>query len=154
MKKKSFIQVKAAFLLIVFALNTVIGFACAIGMDMGFNSSTHHHDEDAVTAPVHVHENAKKHVHHHNGDKHRHDENKASKKDGCCNDKVIKFETTDKNLSQTAKADVNPTVFVSLVSIFFGVDFFTQIKIAPQQNLAFFHPPPPDILIAIQQFRI
>ena len=154
MKKKSFIQVKASFLLVVFALNTAVGFACAVGMDMGFNSSTHHHDEDAVTAAVHVHESGKKHVHHHAAVKHQDDENKESKKDDCCNDKVIKFQTTDKNLSQTAKANVNPTAFVSLVSIFFGVDFFTQIKIAPQQNLAFFHPPPPDILIAIQQFRI
>ena len=41
MKKNSSIQLKAAFLLIVFALNTVLGFACSMGLDMGYNKSHH-----------------------------------------------------------------------------------------------------------------
>ena len=60
MKKNISIQVKAAFLLFVFALNTAVGFACSIGMDMGFNA-THHKDGEASS--IHVHADGKKHFH-------------------------------------------------------------------------------------------
>lgn len=36
MKSTISIKIKAAFLLVVFALNTVVGFACSLGVDMGF----------------------------------------------------------------------------------------------------------------------
>ncbi|MEO6136122.1 MAG: hypothetical protein ABIP35_13280 [Ginsengibacter sp.] len=66
------IQLKAGFLLVVFSLNTIIGFACAVGLDMSFNSS--HHVEEVTKAIVHVHVDGKKHVHkneanEHNGEK-------------------------------------------------------------------------------------
>ncbi len=63
MKKNKSIQFKAAFLLIVFSLNTIVGFACSLGLDMGYNST--HHGEDAATeAVVHIHKDGKKHIHH------------------------------------------------------------------------------------------
>lgn len=41
MKPPRAIQYKALFLLVTFSMNTVVGFACSMGVDMGFNS--HHH---------------------------------------------------------------------------------------------------------------
>ena len=70
MKKNISIQLKAAFLLIVFGLNTMVGFACAIGVDMGFNT-TNHHDEEATE--VHQHADGSKHDHHNQASKHEHE---------------------------------------------------------------------------------
>ena len=61
MVKTHSIQIKAAFLLIVFVTNTIVGFACSMGLDMGFNSK--HHSERGAEEVVHVHANGKKHVH-------------------------------------------------------------------------------------------
>ena len=62
MKKNRSIQLNAAFLLVVFSMNTIVGFACSLGLDMGYNSK--HHGEDAATeAVVHIHKDGKKHVH-------------------------------------------------------------------------------------------
>ena len=72
MNKNISIQAKAAFLITVFSLNTIIGFACAIGIDMGFNA-THHHEEEGIQAPLHIHADGKKHVHENGSAKH-HDE--------------------------------------------------------------------------------
>jgi len=59
MNQKRSIQFKAAFLLIAFSLNTVIGFACAVGLDMGFNS--HHHKESAIEVSENHHQNKSHH---------------------------------------------------------------------------------------------
>ena len=67
MKKNKSIQFKAAFLLLVFSLNMVVGFACAMGLEMGFKT-THHHDIDAIK--VHTHANGKKHEHYNKIDQH------------------------------------------------------------------------------------
>ena len=47
MSTSIYIQLKAALLLLVFGLNTIIGFACAVGVDMGFNTSHHHNNGTA-----------------------------------------------------------------------------------------------------------
>jgi len=84
MKLITSIKLKAAFLLVVFATNTIVGFACSLGLDMGYNSS--HHEEDATTeAVVHIHKDGKKHIHYekkksnNNDNAHQHDEDKATK---------------------------------------------------------------------------
>ena len=58
MKRSPSIQLKAAFLLIVFSLNTVVGFACSVGLEMGFNSSHHQEEKAAIT---HKHDNSHQH---------------------------------------------------------------------------------------------
>ena len=145
------IQIKATLLLIVFSLNTIIGFACAVGIDMGFN--TKHHDNGVATeTPVHVHADGNKHDHH-EANKHTHDEKKSSEKDDCCNDKVVKFQNAEKNI--TLKAVIASPAFVAIVNTFFGVDLFTVINAFPQKNIIrFFYPPPPNILVAIQKFQV
>ena len=51
LRKKNMIT--ALFLLMVFSLNTLAGFACSIGVDMGYNSRHHKHEK-------HYHEKGKK----------------------------------------------------------------------------------------------
>ena len=99
----------------VFSLNTLIGFACAIGIDMGFNSK-HHHDEEAVEAPIHVHADGVKHHHHK-----KVVANLPQDKDDCCNDKVINFQNVDKTLSRLEillSAHLRSLVFLVIFSTF------------------------------------
>jgi hypothetical protein len=168
------IKLKALFLLVVFATNTAVGFACAIGMDMGFNTS--HHTETEEPAEVHVHADGKKHVHeketsevtthvHQDGSNHQHDNEPAkqvpddgsnlfSKDDGgCCTNEVQAFQNLDKNV--TVNTGINVPVFVAILSIYLDIDFSAAIKDFPVNYKArFYYPPPPDIRIAIQRFQI
>ncbi|MEP7164632.1 MAG: hypothetical protein ABI741_08060 [Ferruginibacter sp.] len=153
MKGNISIRLKAAFLIIVFALNTMVGFACAAGIDMGFNK--HHHEEEATKVTVHVHADGKKHQHHHEANKHHHDSKEDAEKGGCCNDKVIKFQNLDKNVGNSIKVPVNLPIFVALVTRFsVSGDFkYTQVS-AQKYLLQYFHPPPADIRILIRSFQI
>ena len=156
MQKSISIQLKATFLLIVFSMNTVIGFACAMGVDMGFNSK-HHHDEDEEVTETSGHVNSKEHFHHdHNEEtKHHHDSKEDSEKGGCCNDGVIKIQNLEKNLNQNNTPVIYAHVFATILIDFWNVNIFNCAKALPQQYKAsVFHPPPPDILIAIQRFQI
>jgi len=146
------IQLKAAFLLIVFALNTMIGFACSMGVDMDFNAS--HHKGDAAKTSMHIHKDGKKHVHKPEaGKKHSHKHiEAASKKDDCCKEKVVKLQTSDKALTQ-AQATIHSPVFI--ISSSFQFLAFNTVKGVSQKYTAYqFHPPPCDIRIAIQSFQI
>lgn len=153
MKHNISIQLKAAILLIVFGFNTMVGFACAVGVDMGFNT-THHHDEEAIE--VHVHTNGEKHEHP-NAATHHHDEksNEQKEKGGCCNDKVIKIYQTDKSVPQ-ANSLISPVFFTAFVSTYFTTDIvcYSQISGNTRYFVRSYHPPIPDIRIAIQSFQI
>ena len=156
MNKNISIQLKAAFLIIVFSLNTMIGFACAIGIDMGFNA-THHHEEEATEAVVHIHKDGKKHVHHNEAGKH-HDEANSHKektdKDNCCNDKIVKITQLDKNVPPSLSA-ISPVFFTILISSFYNIDpLFTSQNVSIKYFVRSHHPPIPDIRIAIQSFQI
>jgi hypothetical protein len=172
MKRNSSIKLKATFLLTVFGLNTVVGFACAMGMGMSFNAS--HHDSEANEASVHIHADGKKHHHqqepiktsahvHTDGKKHEHnnepatkhqDEKESSKKDkdDCCNEDVLKFQSLDKNLN--AKTAINVTVLVAIVSTFLGIDIYKELAVPSLHTTRYLFPPPPDILISIHRFQI
>lgn len=152
MKRNISIQFKAAFLVMVFALNTLIGFACAMGVDMSFNTS-HHHEEEATVAVVHTHTNGKKHQHK-KASEHHTDQNK-DEKGGCCNDAVIKFSQVEKSVPQPGVI-ISPVFFTSFVAPWFDIDIFysSQASASIKYFVRNFHPPPPDILIAIQRFQI
>ena len=154
MKGNTSIQLKAALLLIVFSLNTVMGFACSMGVDMGFNR-THHPDEEATETTVHVHNDGKKHEHHDKAPKHHHDSKEDSEKGGCCNDGVIKFQNLDKNLNANNNTAISAPVLAAKLNSFFGFDIFRPEQVPAQKHIAqLFHPPPPDIRILIQSFQI
>ena len=140
-------------------MNTVLGFACSLGLEMGYNKS--HHTEEATEVSVHVHADGKKHHHDNEPKKSHHDEpvanhhdkKDASKKDDCCTDEVFQFQQLDKNIS--AKTRIDMPVFVAIITSFLNVNIFTTVQSSSQKYIAnYFHPPPPDIRIAIQSFQI
>ena len=154
MKINKSIQLKAAFLLTVFALNTVVAFACSLGVDMGFIK--HHHDENEERVGAkHAHHHSTPNHHEHNAGiaAHHHEKNEPSK-DGCCNDKAIQFQQVDKSLRNTTNLLIKAPVFVAFMSAFYGVEMknppliLTHAVIIPQ------YYPPPDIRITIQSFQI
>ena len=154
MKSNLSIQIKAAILLLVFAMNTLIGFACAVGVDMGFNMP--HHQDEEITK-VHVHSDGTNHDHHKKPDQHQHKESKAESKEnkGCCNDEAQKLQSLDKVLNQHAKTLIDTPVFVAIISTFLYIDIFNSVKAYPSKYITrHFHPPPSDIRIIIQSFQI
>jgi hypothetical protein len=149
------IQLKAAFLLVVFALNTAAGFACSIGFDMGFNKS-HHDEKEIIQSTVHVHADGKKHDHHDQATKNLQKEKKNSnkEKDGCCTDEMMKLQTLDKNLNQNTSALINAPALMAIFSVFLNIDIFKAPEVPQLHTLRYLFPPPPNILTAIQKFQI
>lgn len=149
MKKIKSIQIKAAFLLIAFSLNTIIGFACAIGMNMDFNS--HHHEEEGTISET---------SHHHSTANHHHDESvkdhhQSKDADNCCHDKVTKIAQVDKAVPQPFSISVNYLFLSALASTFYHIDTLNGVRASQfKYFVRSHHPPIPDIRIAIQSFQI
>lgn len=184
----------------VFSLNAIVGFACSLGLDMGYNSK--HHGEDAATeAVVHIHKDGKKHIHyekksnnnnnshqqgqdkptkavvhlHKDGKRHFHHEKKVSRnqdksdthdeannaekskkdKDNCCTDKVTNFQQTDK-LMPNAVTIIHPVFFTAFVAVYYNINLIPHTDIVRDIKpfVRSYHPPIPDIRIAIQSFQI
>ena len=148
----------------IFSLNTIVGFACAAGIDMGFNTK-HHEAEKATNALVHIHKDGKKHVHQekkhspNNSKAHRHDNagvsDKATGDDDCCSGKVTSFQQLDKSIP-VALDLVHPVFFTAIVSTYFHLNILPpagnikDIKLFVRS----YHPPIADIRIAIQSFQV
>ncbi len=134
-------------------MNTLVGFACATGVDMIFN--THHHEEEATKIAIHVHADGKKHLHHKEGSKHHHDEKGSSKKEDCCNDKVLKLSQTDKAIPHS-NIIINPVFFTTFTVSYYSINIScsSQVSTANKYYVRGHHPPIPDIRIAIQSFQI
>jgi hypothetical protein len=149
MKRNISIKLKAAFLLFVFGLNTVVGFACAAGLDMGFN--THHHNEEATE--VHVHADGRKHLH--KKATHSYAQKQKPGKNNCCNDSVTKFSQTDKSVPPPGNT-INPVFLTAFsasyctINILYSSQQTTSVKYFVRGH----HPPIPDIRIAIRSFQI
>ena len=149
----------------IFSLNTIVGFACAAGIDMGFNTK-HHEAEKATNALVHIHKDGKKHVHqekkhsHNNSKAYRHDYAVVSDKattgdDDCCSGKVTSFQQLDKSIA-VALGLVHPVFYTATVS-----NYFYLSVLPPAGNIKdiklfvrSYHPPIADIRIAIQSFQV
>jgi hypothetical protein len=152
MTKAGSIKLKAAFLLTAFGLNTVVGFACSVGLDMGFNAK-HHHDEDVTEAVVHIHNDGKKHIHYEKKD-HENDQQSQKQKDDCCNDIVLKLEQLDKSVPQSLNI-IHPIFLIGFFDIFYNASLpTTDIVKNIKQFVRSYHPPISDIRIAIRSFQI
>lgn len=142
MSKNISIQLKATFLLAVFSLNSLLGFACSVGINMGYNK--HHHDKEMM--PVHGSD-------HHSDADHQ---NSGSGKDDCCKGTVTEFNQMVKSVPQAYTAGVDVLFFTSFVSVYYQVNIFsTHTQNIPVRYFVR-RPPPtiPDIRIAIQSFLI
>src|SRR5438309_677626 len=158
MKKNTSIQLKAAFLLTIFTLNIVVGFACAIGIDMGFN--THHHQhEEGMEAMEHMHADGSKHVHKAQAGSHHHDkaDNQTSKDDtdNCCKDKVTRIAQADKAVPQ-GYSGIHPVFITAFLASFYNINLLPRTTVVKdiKQFVRSYHPPISDIRIAIQSFQI
>ncbi len=157
MKRSPSIQLKAVFLLIVFSLNTVVGFACSVGLDMGYNNS-HHQEEKTVLAhrevPAHQHTKAHSHDEQNSLSNDHHSSKKT--KDNCCTDEAAKFAKFNKLTPQSIDFSIHPVFFTAFLSSFYHFDVFASNSNIP--NNKFFvrthHPPISDIRVAIQSFQI
>lgn len=149
MKNNLSIQLKAAFLLAIFSLNVVVGFACSIGIDMGFNK--HHHDDEMEMSSSHLSMHTKTSAC-------CDDVSSKSSKgddDNCCKDKVTKITTADKSLPENA-AVISPIFFTSFAATFYQVNILRSQPKNINVSYAVRGSPPaiPDIRIAIQSFLI
>ena len=127
-----------------------IGFACAVGVNMGFNK--HHHEAEREAAvSIHSHANGKKH--HHEEAEHKHKDN--DKKDDCCNDKVLKIFQIDKAVPQFAKI-LSPILNIAFVPVYYSINisYPSQVTTSNKYYVRGHHPPIRDIRIAIQSFQI
>jgi len=142
---------KAAFLLVVFSLNTFTGFACAVGMDMNFNKG-HHQSQIPAAHVAHEHQHADFN-HHHNTDRLQ---KNGGEKENCCKDAATKLTASDKLIQRTFNTSKLSVLFTMLPDI------------TPPQSLAHRLPanlpntsfsrhcrsPIKDVRIAIQSFQI
>lgn len=159
MNRNSGIQRKAAFLLIVFLLNTVVGFACLVGMDMGATEA-HHHDQE-VENHHHDHGDGQKEVHsssidHHHSSNHDHSSETEKTTDDCCTDQVQKIERADKLSPPVLEFSYVQPFFTLIFPNYFHLEAsVSSLKILrPKHLVRDYHPPIPDIRIAVQSFQI
>lgn len=158
------IKLKALFLLVSFSLNSVVGFACSLGIDMGYNcGGAHHHHEYEETHSRH--KERYNECDNHSGRNSAHkgkDEKKESQllsftslqQDDCCKDFVVGFQSLDKQLVQKAdpaKHRIEYATFVLHTTIMFNEQVYAKPFRTPPKIP--YHSPP-DIRVFIQSFRI
>ena len=151
MKAFSSIQIKAAFLTIVFLLNTVVGFACAMGMDVEPNG---HHHQKTETSLVGKNSHEHNEAHEHDGDASEHHSSKVPK-DNCCKDEVSKITKGDKIVQSSDFKFLTLPLFTLPNAIYFlgSVNSF-PINTKTTYAVWRYRPPISDIRIAIQSFQI
>jgi len=176
MKPTAKIRLSALFLLVTFSMNPVVGFACSLGVDMGFNSDHHSHDSgeqhEHTDADHHQeHDGNNSHSHNHETKSHHHSEAKShhhsdtdnntvsftsQSEDNCCNDLVADFQNLDKAIVKGNSSVQQPHVLLSpfIIAVVLGLNstkgFAKHFRIPPKE----IDLPPPDILVFIQSFLI
>jgi hypothetical protein len=166
MKPLRAIQYKALFLLATFSMNTVVGFACSMGVDMGFNSKHHSHNssnqhEDADNH--HEHDGNNSHGHQHATASHHHSDNDnntvsftSQSEENCCKDFVTGFNSLDKQLAKQNSTQPKITYLSPFIISAFIIDannakgYVQHLRIPPRE-IDF---SPPDIRVFIQSFLI
>lgn len=129
MKSNKTIQLKAVFLLAVFTLNTLVGFACAVGLDMGFNSKHHHHKEGTTL--------------------HQHQDN-----ENCCNDEAVQFSQLDKLLAQAVSLSVTSPATLIHFSYQPDITSYTKERTPITPSKKPFARTARGIRVSIQSFQI
>lgn len=169
MKPPRAIQYKALFLLATFSMNTVVGFACSMGVDMGFNSKHHSHNDSkehdhADADNHHEHDGNNSHNHHHGGAaSHHHSDNSSNtasftsqSEENCCKDFVAGFNSLDKQLAKQNSTQPKIIYLSPFIISAFIIDannskgYVQHLRIPPRE-IDF---SPPDIRVFIQSFLI
>ncbi len=143
-------KIIAVFFLMIFSASTITGFACSIGIDMGYNSKHH------------VHEHNGSHASHDKGQIH-HEEGgigpslfDTSDQDDCCTHSVAKFEQLDKRVADNQWTFQTPVFLLAFTSAYLNI-IHTQ-KLAVNNSFNYWRRScslnDTDIRIAIQSFQI
>jgi hypothetical protein len=166
MKSNRTIKIKALFLVATFSLNTVVGFACSLGLDMSFNTSHHSHEEGEKHehGNGHQHDGHRGHSQENSPGSHHHsdtDNNTASfsspGEENCCTDFVVGFQNTDKQIAE--KSSVPQKGISTLLYLVFAppsvellnAKGFAEHSRTPPREIDY---SPPDVRVFIQSFLI
>jgi hypothetical protein len=176
LNKKFLIQLKAAFLLVVFSLNTISGFACAMGINMGFDSGqqprssarphkSHPGNQTAASSSLSEQANGagqmygEKSCHATRGQSrnevNNHGNSAGDNSRNCCGDKMIQFDKLDKSVVKYLII-VNPVFPDVFVSAFFDVKglFDSRATTNIKYFVRSYHLPIPDIRVRIRSFQV
>ncbi len=149
MKRIISIQIKAALLITLFSLNTIVSIACVCGI--GFNKDSHHNNEDKAIIPENIHSECTK-----KNPPEKANHKTKEQKDNCCKDQVIEYNKAVKSFAHSFNTGIDPIFFTIFVSSFYNIDeFYTNyINTSMRYFVRSYHPPIPDIRIAIRSFQI
>ncbi|MEP6951608.1 MAG: hypothetical protein ABI863_20115 [Ginsengibacter sp.] len=146
---KASIKLKAAILFIVFASNTVLGFACAVGVNASLLKRIIYHIGilEATGSSLNMQAVEKKAP----------EKDDCCKKgnDNCCNKKVVSFEQLDKSINQPVTAKFVMPVFELPSYLSFNTKIYSGTSISVLNNIfRNLHSPPEDIRVSIRSFQI
>lgn len=134
--------------MLVFSFNTLFGVACSLGFNMEYYK--YHHKKEAESIPALYHHG------HYKESKAQHPSNSSnSNNDECCGHGVISFNLPDKTIPDQVSM-VHPVFATAFIALYFQPDLlqphylFCNIRAFTQS----YHPPIPDIRIALQSFLI
>ena len=151
---------RALFLLLVFSLNTIVGFACSIGIDMGYNSSHHQQGPSHSSEKSHSHKSGHKHSHEASNKKdhqHKHAGEEGDTPYDCCANDVTRFIQLDKAIVKNNLNLQAPIFCVAFTSSFIQPSL-NEPTLANSQRSQFVRRScsiyDTDIRIAIQSFQI
>lgn len=133
--------------MVIFSFSSVIGFACSIGIKLGYNN--HHHEKSIANTASSCHDSTNE------------NDNKNSQhpfnnnNDDCCSNGVKTFILLDKENVNTVSF-LHPVFSTSFVVSPF-ILWPLPTSLIPKNIRAFaqsYHPPISDLRIAIQSFQI
>lgn len=146
-------MIKAIFLQMVFSLNTLAGFACSLGVEMGYNSKHHKHDK-------HFNEGHKHEAGHGQGQGHSQKYSGpvfSNPNKDCCSNQVNSFTKLDKSVVHNNLLLKVPIFYISSVSKF-SIEGKDEPGITVNSRFQFVRRScsldDTDIRISIQSFQI
>ena len=158
MQSTVIIRIKALFLLVVFLLNSIMGFACSIGLDLIYNRH-HHIEKNEFLHPIaNEHEYASENPGHCGAvesEDATDDASSPADQHDCCKDEVLKFTLLDKSVSSSIKIDAPEQFAIDVAAVYFLAVWNSQHVSTIHYYVQSDHPPiARDIRIAMQSFQI
>jgi hypothetical protein len=92
-------KIRGLLLLLVFSLNTLAGFACSVGLDMGYNASHHQHEESHTVQKTNAHSDGHQHHHAPTPEPKKTEHHNEGSEDDCCTNGVADFIKLDKSVA-------------------------------------------------------
>ena len=145
-------KVRGFVLLLVFSMNTLAGFACSAGMNMGYNKTHHQHENLSPAVDVSHHHN------HHQNPTAQMENGKESNNDhkDCCGD-ISKWNLADKSIVSNITLQA-PVFLVAFLPHFLFPDEFSDSfinnSISHSLRRSWRSPDHSDLRIVIQSFQI